>query len=393
MIAEALAPPTVPDYPAPAPVLPPPPRRRGKAARLRRRVLALAGIASLCAAAYWGALASDRYVSEAEVRVVRADVGAIEPGGLGGLLAGLPGADNRGDQLLLRDHLLSLDMLARLDAQLHLRAHYASQARDPLSRFAAPDAPLARFRDYMQGHLTVRYDETSGLLHVEVDAFDAGTARAIVAALLREGAAFMNANDHRLAQAQVDFLSAEAARMEHRSAAARQALLAFQDAAGMVSPDGTLQAVAGTIAQLEARRSALQTQLGTLEAYLVADHPDVVAVRQQIAAVERELARERARAASPGAGALNRSADAFRQLQQEAQFSQTLYQTTLAALEKGRITAMQAMKQIAVIQSPTLPEYPARPHRLANALVFALSTFAVAVLTLLMIAVVRDHVD
>ena len=133
--------------------------------------------------------------------------------------------------------------------------------------------------------------------------------------------------------------------------------------------------------------------MGTLEAYLVAAHPDVVAVRQQIGAIDAELARERARAAAPQAGALNRQADAFRQLQQEAQFSQSLYQTTLAALEKGRITAMQAMKQISVIQAPTLPEYPARPRRLYNALVFTLAAFLAAAIALLLVSVVRDHVD
>jgi hypothetical protein len=37
------------------------------------------------------------------------------------LLSGLPGGGNRADQMLLRSHLLSLDMLARLDAELHLR--------------------------------------------------------------------------------------------------------------------------------------------------------------------------------------------------------------------------------------------------------------------------------
>ncbi|KPF53481.1 hypothetical protein IP65_13400 [Novosphingobium sp. AAP1] len=375
--------------------MPPSLRPRWRAARIRHLVLGLAGAASLLATAYWCLIASDLYVSETDVVVQRADMGAIDPGGLGGLLSGLAGAGggNRNDQMLLRNHLLSQDMLARLDARLHLRAHYADHRHDWLSRLGAANAPMARFRDYMKARVRVDYDDNAGVLHVEASAYDPATAQAIVAAMLHEGAAFMNANDHRLAQTQVDFLASEAAQMGKRNQQARQAVLDFQSREGMVSPDGTLDAVAGTIAQLEARKSALQTQLGTLEAYLVSAHPDVVAVRQQIGAIDAELARERARAAAPEPGALNRRADAFRQLQQEAQFSQSLYQTTLAALEKGRITAMQAMKQISVVQAPTLPEYPARPRRLYNALVFTLAAFLAAAIALLLVSVVRDHVD
>jgi len=360
---------------------------------VRNAVLGIAAAASLGAAAYWCLIASDLYVSETDVVVQRADMGAIDPGGLGGLLSGLSGAGNRNDQMLLRNHLLSQDMLARLDASLHLRAHYADHRHDLLSRLSAANAPMARFREYMKSRLKVEYDDNEGVLHVEASAFDPRTAQAIVTAMLREGAAFMNANDHRLAQTQVDFLSGEAAQMGRRNQAARQAVLDFQSREGMVSPDGTLDAVAGTITQLESRKSALQTQLGTLEAYLVPAHPDVVAVRQQIAAIDGELARERGRAASSDPDALNRRADSFRQLQQEAQFSQSLYQTTLAALEKGRITAMQAMKQISVIQAPTLPEYPARPRRFYNSLVFTLAAFMAAAIALLLVSVVRDHID
>jgi capsular polysaccharide transport system permease protein len=303
---------------------------------VRHLVLGLAGAASLAATAYWCLIASDLYVSETDVVVQRADMGAIDPGGLGGLLSGLAGAGggNRTDQMLLRNHLLSQDMLARLDASLHLRAHYADPRRDRLSRFYAADVPLARFQDYMKARLKVDYDDNAGVLHVEASAYDPRIAQAIVAAMLREGA-FPQRQRSSPGADPGGFPGQRSGADGQAQQQARQAVLDFQSKEGMVSPDGTLEAVAGTITQLESRKSALQTQLGTLEAYLVPSHPDVVAVRQQIGAIDAEMARERARAASPDPHALNRRADAFRQLQQEAQFSQSLYQTTLAALEKG----------------------------------------------------------
>jgi capsular polysaccharide transport system permease protein len=73
---------------------------RIKQTLLRRRIIGAAVIASLLAAVYWLAIASDRYVSEAHVIIQRTDL----PGGQGmdfsSLLGGAGG--NRGDQLLLR---------------------------------------------------------------------------------------------------------------------------------------------------------------------------------------------------------------------------------------------------------------------------------------------------
>jgi capsular polysaccharide transport system permease protein len=45
------------------------------------------------------------------------------------------------------------------------------------------------------------------------------------------------------------------------------------------------------------------------------------------------------------------------------------------------------------VQAPTLPEYPARPRRLYNSLVFTLAAFAAAAVALLLVSVVRDHID
>ena len=76
--------------------------------------------------AYW-LFASDRYVSNATIIIQRTDniaqagldIGAILGGGGGG------GA-SRPDQLLLREYILSVDMLHKLDKALDLRSHFSN---------------------------------------------------------------------------------------------------------------------------------------------------------------------------------------------------------------------------------------------------------------------------
>lgn len=360
-------------------------------AHARRIVLALALAVSVLSAGYWLLIASDRYVSEAHVLVQKTGLPGATPTDFGSLLTG--NSVNHADQMVLRDHLLSVDMLRKLDEQLHLRKHYSDWHIDPLSRLWFEDTSIEKYHEYFLKRVRIDYDDYSGLLVIRAQAFDPKTAQAIVSMMIAEGEKFMNDNDHALARAQVDFLEGETARMSQRNMAARSAVLAFQNKEGIVSPEATVQAISGIITQLEARKSALETQLRSLESYLVPDHPSVVSTRQEIAAIDQQISDERKRLAANTGTALNSTAEKFQRLQMEAAFTQQLYQSTLAALEKGRIDAMRTVKKVSIMQSATLPEYSTEPRRVHNAVMVAAISFLLAGIAILLIAIVRDHID
>jgi len=147
----------------------------------RLTVLACAG-----AVLYWGLLASDRYVSEAHIVVPRIDVGGAPTMDLGTILTGATGG-GRGDQLLLRSYLLSVDMLNRLDKALKLRAHYSDTKHDLLSRMWSVDLSQEWFYRYFLTRVSVEYDDYSGVLVIRAQAYDPETAQAITTMLLEEG--------------------------------------------------------------------------------------------------------------------------------------------------------------------------------------------------------------
>src|SRR3546814_3654278 len=84
----------------------------------------LAVLFSLLASIYWFFIASDRYVSEAHVIIQRTELTGGTPTDFAGILTG-GSSINRGDQLILRDYLRSVDMVKKLDKELNLRAHYS----------------------------------------------------------------------------------------------------------------------------------------------------------------------------------------------------------------------------------------------------------------------------
>lgn len=197
-------------------------------ALLRRRSFRASLVASVVSVVYWGAIASDRYVSEAHIVIQRTDLAGGQTMDFGGLL---PGVGNVGhsDQLLLRDHLLSVDMLGKLDAKLELRKHFSDTARDPLSRMWHRHTPLERFHRHYLSRVGIEFDEYAGVLVIKAQAYDPETAHAIAALLVEEGERYMNGLAHRLAEEQVAFLEKQVAEMSERAIEARREVIVFQN--------------------------------------------------------------------------------------------------------------------------------------------------------------------
>ncbi|TFF59057.1 MULTISPECIES: chain-length determining protein [Comamonas] len=358
----------------------------------RMKALAIALCASLLAAFYWGVIASDRYVSEARVLIQRTDMVASQALDFGSLLAGGDGI-SRADQMLLRDRLQSVDMLLQLDKDLNLREHYSSHDHDILSRMFFHDASLEFFHKHFLSRVSVEYDEYAGVLVIQAQAYDAEMAQKITKALVHEGERYMNALGHQLAQEQVNFLEKQVKERSEHALNARQRVLAFQNAKGLISPQSAAENLAGVVNKLEEQLTELSARKTALLGYLAPTAPTVVEVDLQIQAVEKQIKAEKARLTSAKGQSLNKTVEEYQRLELEAQFQQDAYKSALVALEKGRVEATRTLKKVLVLQSPSMPEYPLRPRRLYNIVTFILGALLLAGLVQLLASIVRDHRD
>ncbi len=358
--------------------------------RLFPRLIQLTLIGAVLATAYWLLIASDRYVSEASVIIRKTDSVAAPTPDLSMLIAGIA-AVNRNDQMLLREYLLSVDMLKKLDAELNLKAHYGDWGRDWVSRMWLTD--MEWFHRHYLSRVAIEYDDYAGVLRIKAQAYDSATARAIADTLVREGERYMNQLGHELAQTQVNFLTTQVDLAQLRFQQASQRLLAFQNKKGLLSPQATAESLNVLVAKLEEQRAQLQTQLASLPKNLDRDHPNIVMLRQSLAAVDRQIGEEKAKLANPGGKTLNITMEEFQRLQMEVTFTQELYKTALAALEKGRIDATRMLEKVSVLQTPTLAEYPMEPRRIYNAVITLLFGLMLVGILKLLESIVLDHVD
>jgi capsular polysaccharide transport system permease protein len=363
-----------------------------KPAIVRRRITQGVAVASLAAIAYWGIIASDRFVSEAHVIVQRTDVASGQSFDFSSILSGA-GGNSRADQLLLRDYLLSLEMLNKLDAKLDLRSHYSSWGNDPISGMWFKNIDQERFHQYFLSRVSVEFDDYAGVLVIKAQAYDPETAQAIAATMVEEGERTMNELAHRLAQEQVNFVEKQLAVSAGKLQEARREVLAYQNQKGMVSPQSTATSLAATIDRLEMQRTELQARRNTLLGYLASKAPSVVELDMQIKGIEQQIEKERVRLAAPGGKTLNATVEEYQRLEMEAQFAQDVYKTALVSLETSRVEATRTLKKVSVLQHPTLPQYPMEPRRIYNMTVFILVTLLLAGVTHLLAAVIRDHKD
>jgi capsular polysaccharide transport system permease protein len=308
-------------------------------------------------------------------------------GGLGG------GGLNRPDQLLLREHLLSVDMMNKMDAAYDLRTHYNDTRRDIASRMWFQDASVEGFHRHYLSRVHVDFDDYAGVLRIRAEAYDPKMARNIAEMLVAEGESYMNELSHDLARAQVTFLDTQVRFAHDMVLQASQVLLDFQNQKGLVSPLTTVESINAIIAKLEAQRTDIQTQIASLPRTLAPGHSNLVMLKQALTAVERQIAHERAKLASTSGNPLNLLVEEQLRLQLGVDFKKDLYRTALVALERGRMDASRTIKKVSVLQAPILPEYPLEPRRIYGIAATLCIFLIIAGIVKLLEAIILDHVD
>ncbi len=345
--------------------------------------------AILIAAVYWGIVATERYVSRAHVVLQSPE---INPASLNvsSLLSGTSGS---GDLLLLKDHLESVHMLKTLDKKLDLRDHFSNSDIDWVARLDGKDVPIETFYDYMKGRINITFDDYSSLLKLEVQAYTPEMAQNITQALLDEGEKHMNLMGQRLAQEQVDFIDQQAKQLEERLFAARDTILEYQNEYGLVAPTQTVEAIFTTVSRLQAELALLEARTKSQLSYQSEGASEIKRLRNEAKALEQQIEIERSKLAREDGESLNRVSAEYETLEMRAKFALELYSNALTALETTRVEASRKLKQISVLEYPTMAEFPTKPERLYNITVFIIMAIVIAGILHLIVSVVRDHRD
>lgn len=350
---------------------------------------AIVFIAIFVVSFYWLFIAQDRYVSRATVVLESPQISTPEIS-FASLMGG--GGANTHDLLLLREYLLSVDMLRRLDKEFNIRQHY-SEHGDLFARLHNIDAPIEDLHKYYLRRVNVELDEYAGVLNIEVQAYTPEFAHQIATAMLAAGEHHMNDMGHRLAAEQVRFLEQQIQGISQQFSETRAALLNYENEHGLVSPTDTVASVNQVVATLEGELARLQAKHQALASFQSNRSSEIHSIKSEIKALQDQINIQRSRLAQSTGKSLNKISSQYEALMLQAQFAQETYSNALAALENTRLGASRQLKQISVLQSPLLPEYSTEPKRFYNSSLFAIISLFLGFIFSMLLMIIRDHRD
>ncbi|HEC1794433.1 TPA: capsule biosynthesis protein [Campylobacter lari] len=317
---------------------------------------------------YYVFIAANRYVSESilSVKSTTPDSSAAVSG-LAALLT--INSFSTEDITFLKSYIHSLDMLNILEEKIQIRELYQKQKLDFFYSISS-SADQEEFLKYYQNRVKITQENSAnGLLRVEVEGFDPQSAHLIASTIVKESEKFINEISHKAARDQMQFAEEELLQFKKRYQKAKDELLAFQNKYGVFDPLKQAEGTLKLIAELESKIAAKEAELLMMQSYINDNAPQIVTIKSEITALKKQLQKEKSKVSSPKSSQkLNDLAAKFQDLTIEAGFAESAYTAALKAYESARIEALRKIKQVVIVQSPSLPQSAKYPEALYNIL-------------------------
>lgn len=381
-------------------VLPPPAAVRERKPRtrlghLRRRLNAIflitVAIPTGLAIGYYGAFASDVYLSEARFLVRNPQ--RQQTSGLGALLQGTAFSRAQDDTYSVHDFIRSRDALREIDERVGFRKAYSQASIDLVNRFPGlyPDESFEALHRYYQKQVSIQYDSVSSISILEVRAFSAEDAKRINEMLLEMGERLVNNMNERSRRDLIDAAEREVRIAEARAKDSAASLATFRSGRAVFDPavQGTMQLQG--VAKLNEELLAAEAQLNQVRK-VSPDNPQVGSLRSHVDGLRQAMREENARVLG-GSGGLVLQSPVYDRLVLDKTFADRQLATALAALDTARAEAQRKQLYLERLVKPHLPDYAVEPRRIRSVLtVFVLGLVAWGVLSLI-VAGVREHAE
>lgn len=346
----------------------------------------------LFAIVYFTIFAAPRYVSESRVSVRLATVApTVMPGVIS--MTGSPTPLAYEDTLYLMNFIQSSTMLQELDARIQLRKHYESPKLDFLGKLWRGTSK-EWFQYYYQNRVLLEFDDLSGLLTIDAQAFDPKMARTLAQTILSLSEQWVNDYSWKVARDQIAFSEKLTRDADAKLQATKKEVLDFQAKYHLLDPVSSSAAATALTSSLQATLASQESAYNALSAYMQPDAPQLETLRGQIAATRGQLVAERIRATTGGNGSALASLNVeYTNLLTAQQIASNDYLQAVAALNAARIDATRKLKSLVVVEEPTVPDastYPRWAYDLLTLFVVCVLVYAIVRLS---IATILEHQD
>lgn len=317
--------------------------------------------------AYLVVVAKDQYSSTAGF-TVRQEEGGGATDLLGGI-AQFAGGSVGSDSDILYEFIQSQELMQNVEARLGIREHYAQHWGEDPAFSIWPDASIEDMLWFWQRVVRVSYDQASGLIELQVLAFDPDMAQNVAREILVESQNMINAlND----AARADAMSVANRDLEsslNRLKEAREALTRFRTRTQIVDPETDIQGRLGVMNNLQQQLAQALIDFDLLRETARGADPRLNQAQRKIDVIRERILAERESFASNDVGDGSLGGDypnliaEYERLTVDRDFAEATYRASLTAVELARAKVVRQSRYLAAYIRPTLAETSQFPRR------------------------------
>lgn len=340
---------------------------------------------------YYGLVAADRYVSE--TRFIVRGVNSQQVGGLSMLLRSFGLSRANDDAFAIHTYIRSRDAVAELQKRIDLRAVYRRPESDPLTGYRTwlfSDTGEGFYR-YFTDQVTLVEDQQTGITTLSVSAFRPDDAAAIARALLELAEARVNHMNDRARQDALASARQLLDEAEARVIESHAALTEFRNGVLMVDPQENIRRRTELIATLTSEVVEEEVLLRQLRS-ASPDSPRLPALETRVAALRAQIAEEQAELTGSDASIAS-SLGAYEALVLKRTLADQAYESAVRTIDNARQEVVRKRIYIEAVVSPNVPDKSTEPRRLRRIFTVAVLSFAILVMSYLLVSGGRDHLN
>jgi BexC/CtrB/KpsE family polysaccharide export inner-membrane protein len=365
--------------------------RRQISERFNWLFLAVVVLPTVIAGVYYGALASDVYVSESQFVVRSPDKPAAS--GLGILLKSVGFSNAGAETFATQDYVVSRDALRELNRKKAVENAYTRPGISLLDRFNpfGWNGSFEDLYDYYTDKVGIENDSTTSITKLSVKAYTARDAQRFNQQLLSQAESLVNRLNLRGQSDLVAYAERETQEAEQAGLRASRELARYRDQRGVIDPEKQAAVQLQMVSKLQDELIGARTQLAQLRA-LAPENPQIPALETRIGSLTREVDVALGRVTG-SSGSLAGTAVRYQRLELEREFAAKRLAAALTSLQEARNEARRQQAYVERIVQPSLPDEAQLPRRWRGvAATFAFALVVWAIITML-VAGIREHAE
>ncbi|WP_243395098.1 sugar transporter [Tritonibacter scottomollicae] len=332
--------------------------------------LAVVVVPLVAISVYLFVVAEDQYVSRAGF-IVRSQEGASATDLLGGLaqFAGA-GAGTGVDSDILYEFIQSQELAQEINVELGMIDHYSAHWPKDWAFSIWPDATVEDLTWFWHRIVSVSYDSGSGLIEIQVVAYDREMAQAITKEIVAHSQARINILNEQAREDAMRHARADLTEALERLKEAREAMVQFRTRTRIVDPAADIQGRMGVMNNLQQQLAEALVQYDLLRGTVSGDDPRLATAERRIIVIRERIDQERTSFASSDtveAGGAGETYPAliseFERLTVDREFAEESYRVALTSMELARDEVTRQSRYLATYINPTRAEASEYPRR------------------------------